>query len=216
MSLVADAWSHLPTRWNAGTEDARGRTDDHAWSVYWIHPRQSRASIRRVPDRFSRKSRRVELDRVPARRGPNRALRWTSSGSEGSLVRVDPLSAARIASASLADCPNGGPMSRRWPRSRPLGDPVTFGCRWLHDVGYSPDVRVTGFHALDGAVYLRDLGLPPEVVSLVAYHTGAEFEAEERGSRWSSPDRSATAGPVGCADLVRPDRLADRVARLGE
>jgi len=25
---------------------------------------------------------------------------------------------------------------------------------WLHDIGYSPDLAVTGFHPLDGARYL--------------------------------------------------------------
>ena len=95
---------------------------------------------------------------------------------------VDPLSAARIASARLAD------LAERWTHVQVVaevagawGSSDIVAAAWLHDVGYSPDVRVTGFHALDGAVYLRDLGLPPEVVSLVAYHTGAEFEAEERG-----------------------------------
>jgi hypothetical protein len=52
---------------------------------------------------------------------------------------------------------------------------------WLHDVGYAPELVVTGMHALDGAVYLARRGTPAEVVSLVAFHTGAEYEAEERG-----------------------------------
>ena len=28
---------------------------------------------------------------------------------------------------------------------------------WLHDIGYAPDLAVTGLHALDGARYLRDV-----------------------------------------------------------
>ena len=52
---------------------------------------------------------------------------------------------------------------------------------WLHDVGYADRVRRSGFHPLDGATYLRDRGWPPKVCSLVAFHTGAEYEAEERG-----------------------------------
>lgn len=52
---------------------------------------------------------------------------------------------------------------------------------WLHDVGYGPTIKVTGFHPLDGARHLRGLGAPQEVVRLVAAHTGAAFEAEERG-----------------------------------
>lgn len=52
---------------------------------------------------------------------------------------------------------------------------------WLHDIGYAPQLRDTGLHAVDGAVFLDRAGAPSEVVSLVAFHTGAEFEAEERG-----------------------------------
>jgi len=33
---------------------------------------------------------------------------------------------------------------------------------------------------IDGAAYLSRCGAPSKVVSLVAFHTGAEFEAEER------------------------------------
>lgn len=52
---------------------------------------------------------------------------------------------------------------------------------WLHDIGYAPDVRDTGFHPLDGAVWLRKAGFEERVCSLVAYHTCADIEAEERG-----------------------------------
>jgi len=52
---------------------------------------------------------------------------------------------------------------------------------WLHDVGYAPSVRSTSFHPVDGAVFVRAEGFPAVVVSLVAYHTGAAFEARERG-----------------------------------
>lgn len=52
---------------------------------------------------------------------------------------------------------------------------------WLHDVGYAPTVRSTGFHPVDGALFVRGLAFPEMVVSLVAYHTGAAVEAVERG-----------------------------------
>jgi hypothetical protein len=52
---------------------------------------------------------------------------------------------------------------------------------WLHDIGYAESVAHTGFHALDGARLLASLGAQAEVVSLVAYHSGSECEAEERG-----------------------------------
>lgn len=51
---------------------------------------------------------------------------------------------------------------------------------WLHDIGYAPSVGDTGMHAIDGAEILRHHGAPPLIVSLVAWHTGAEFEADER------------------------------------
>lgn len=52
---------------------------------------------------------------------------------------------------------------------------------WLHDVGYAEPIAVTGFHPVDGASWVRDQNFPETVVSLVAYHTGADVEAEERG-----------------------------------
>ncbi|GAB48982.1 HD domain-containing protein [Mobilicoccus pelagius] len=52
---------------------------------------------------------------------------------------------------------------------------------WLHDVGYGAGIRETGFHPLDGARHLERLGIDDEIVRLVAWHTGAGFEAEQRG-----------------------------------
>lgn len=52
----------------------------------------------------------------------------------------------------------------------------------LHDVGYAQPLRRTGFHPVDGARFIHDLGLfPDSVASLVAYHSGAEYEAHQRG-----------------------------------
>ena len=51
----------------------------------------------------------------------------------------------------------------------------------LHDIGYSPDIVRSGFHALDGAVFLRARGVDEEVVSLVAHHSCAHLEASLRG-----------------------------------
>ena len=53
---------------------------------------------------------------------------------------------------------------------------------WLHDVGYGKSVAATGFHPVDGGRWLTDHGAPPDVVALVAHHSGSWFEAEERGS----------------------------------
>ena len=52
---------------------------------------------------------------------------------------------------------------------------------WLHDIGYLPELAQTGLHALDGARYLRDVHhAPPMLCRLVAHHSCAVIEAEER------------------------------------
>ncbi|MEU5898915.1 HD domain-containing protein [Streptomyces venezuelae] len=54
----------------------------------------------------------------------------------------------------------------------------------LHDVGYAPRLALTGFHPLDGARFLRDEhGADERLVRLVANHSFALLEAEERGLR---------------------------------
>ena len=51
---------------------------------------------------------------------------------------------------------------------------------YLHDVGYAPELVVTGFHPLDGARHLEALG-HERLAGLVAHHTGARHEARLRG-----------------------------------
>lgn len=51
---------------------------------------------------------------------------------------------------------------------------------WAHDLGYAPSLVRTELHPLDGARFLGGQGWPTLVVQLVAYHSGAEVEAEER------------------------------------
>jgi len=51
---------------------------------------------------------------------------------------------------------------------------------YVHDIGYAPELALTGFHPLDGARFVRDAGFP-ELASLVAHHTGARNEAVLRG-----------------------------------
>ena len=51
---------------------------------------------------------------------------------------------------------------------------------WAHDIGYAPGLARTGFHPIDGARYVRQQG-HEELARIVAYHSGAQFEAEERG-----------------------------------
>jgi hypothetical protein len=89
------------------------------------------------------------------------------------------------------------PLPRRWAHSqgvaaqaRALAPILTDGAdileaaAWLHDVGYSPDIAITGFHPLDGARYLRDVQHADQLLCrLVAHHSCAVNEAEERGLR---------------------------------
>ncbi len=98
--------------------------------------------------------------------------------------------AKRIAARLLAD-----ELPRRWAHTQGvaarvrrlasiLGEQAELVevAGFLHDIGYSSEVRSTGFHPLDGARYLRDvLGADVVVCGLVAHHTGAMVEAEERG-----------------------------------
>jgi hypothetical protein len=100
---------------------------------------------------------------------------------------------------------------------------------WLHDIGYAPELVETGFHPLDGARYLRQVGVPEPVVSLVAYHSCARIEADVRDlgdvlkSEFVPGDPlladalcycDMTTGPDG--DYVRPaDRLVEIRGRYG-
>jgi len=101
---------------------------------------------------------------------------------------------------------------------------------WLHDIGYAPGLARTGFHPLDGARYLRDVEQAGDVLCrLVAHHSCAIIEAEERGLagqllREFQPVRGdltgaliycdMTTSPDGKATLVE-ERLAEIVTRYG-
>jgi len=88
-----------------------------------------------------------------------------------------------------------GPLPRRWAhvqgvatRARTLapilGEDADLleAAAWLHDIGYSPELVKTGFHPLDGARYLRNVHhADPVLCSLVAHHSFAAIEAQERG-----------------------------------
>ena len=88
-----------------------------------------------------------------------------------------------------------GSLPRRWShvqgvaaRARGLAPTPRRGRRaaraaaWLHDIGYVPELAQTGMHGLDGARYLRDVQhAEPLLCRLVAHHSCAVIEAEERG-----------------------------------
>jgi len=57
---------------------------------------------------------------------------------------------------------------------------VLVAAAFLHDVGYAPSLNRLGFHPVDGARFLRAHG-QERLACLVAHHSGARFEAEERG-----------------------------------
>ena len=99
---------------------------------------------------------------------------------------------------------------------------------WWHDLGYAPALRVTGMHQLDGAHYLASLGYSERLCGLVAHHSAAVFEAEERGllaelNEWPH-EESALADALWTADMTtgpagervdfphRLDEILDRYA----
>ncbi len=67
---------------------------------------------------------------------------------------------------------------------------------WLHDLGYAAELRRTGFHPLDGARHLESLGAPERLVRLVAHHSGAEYEAAQRGLTAELAAYAREDGPV--------------------
>lgn len=94
-----------------------------------------------------------------------------------------------LAATHMAD-----PLPRRWAHVQAVaskaanlrlsmgGDAdILIAAAWLHDIGYAPGIKTTGFHPLDGARYLQDRGEDPRLCALVANHSGAMREAELRG-----------------------------------
>jgi len=99
---------------------------------------------------------------------------------------------------------------------------------WLHDVGYSPHLAVSGFHPLDGAGFLKREGWSPRLCALVAHHSGARFVARVLGLDGQLgiyPDeRSLVSDALAYADqtvglrgerLTIEERLADKLHRHG-
>lgn len=83
---------------------------------------------------------------------------------------------------------------------------------WLHDIGYAPTLRETGFHPLDGARYLDRAGWPKRLTSLVAHHSGARFVAEVRGLGPALASYPVEISPVSDA-LTYADQLVGPYGR---
>jgi hypothetical protein len=83
------------------------------------------------------------------------------------------------------------PLGNRWlhtqgvvERAQQVGEAfdeesraLLIAAAYIHDIGYAPELQVTGFHPLDGAYYLL-LHNQKRLASLVAYHSEAQFEAQ--------------------------------------
>ncbi|MFG3638784.1 HD domain-containing protein [Micromonospora sp. NPDC047762] len=133
-------------------------------------------------------------------------------------------------------------LPRRWlhvqavaSKARQLGPLVgedldtLVAAAWLHDIGYAREVVDTGFHSLDGARWLLRHSFGLRIAGLVAYHSCASYEADERGlsealkkefpfeestvadTLWYA---DMTTGPDG-QNLSAEDRLAEIRVRYG-
>jgi len=110
------------------------------------------------------------------------------------LLRHDPRRLAHVEAAARRAAAAARILSLRID-----GEAVVAAAR-LHDIGYSPDIRRTGFHPLDGALHLSRTGWPDDVVRLVAHHSEAIRVAAFHGAG----DHLALIAPVGglAADVV--------------
>ena len=136
------------------------------------------------------------------------------------------------------------PLPRRWSHTQGvaatarrlepiLGQDVELveAAAWVHDIGYSPILVDTRMHALDGARYLRDVErAEPLLCGLVAHHTGAIYEASERGldavltSEFDFPPDNLAKALTYCDITTGPDgesidvceRIDDILARYEE
>lgn len=106
--------------------------------------------------------------------------------------------------------------------------PLLVAVAWLHDIGYAPGLKRTGFHPLDGGLALREMGWSLQVCSLVAHHSGARFVAavrqlDDRLAEFPYRDDALsdavtvadqTAGPDGVPTTVQ-QRMENMLARHG-
>lgn len=194
-----------------------------AWTIFTQreHLRALMLGVRRLLRRLSRRS---SAHGPKSRHGTN-------------VDRVsDVLKAAQDEAGRLIE-----PLGRRWQHLSAVGSKaeevaedlgldvklLAAAC-WLHDIGYAPQLVETGMHAIDGARHLRRKGWDERIVSMVAHHSCAELEAEERGlsadiAEFERPPGEyedavcfcdMTTGPDG-ANVPAPDRLDEIEVRYG-
>jgi hypothetical protein len=132
------------------------------------------------------------------------------------------------------------PLPRRWAHTQGvarkartlapiLSDQadVLEAAAWLHDIGYSPQIAVTGFHPLDGARHLRDVVHADDILCrLVAGHSCAILEAEQRGlanelsSEFPPADKLLRNTLTYCDMTTTPDgepvAIANRLSEIRE
>lgn len=139
--------------------------------------------------------------------------------------------------SALAGEKLAGVLPRRWAHVQGVGKRVRIAAplfsvddcellvsaALLHDIGYAPELICTGFHPLDGARYLRGVGGPDRMVSLVAHHSCATLEAELRGLSDElaefEDEKTALRDALWWADMTTtPDggdaTVAERVAEI--
>ena len=89
---------------------------------------------------------------------------------------------------------------------------------WLHDIGYAPDLAVTGLHALDGARVparrpaSRRHAVPTGRTPLLRHHRSRRTRTRRRPEPASSSLRHSA---LQRADLLRHDHQPGRRARAG-
>ena len=142
-----------------------------------------------------------------------------------SLTSVDFMRTTAAWAEGLARALLAGSLPRRWshvqgvaarartlkPSLGPDADLIE-AAAWLHDIGYLPELAHTGLHGLDGARYLRDAhDADPMLCRLVAHHSCAVIEAEERGlahiltREFTPPPQTLADALIFCDMTTSPD-----------
>jgi HD superfamily phosphodiesterase len=130
------------------------------------------------------------------------------------------------------------PLGSRWrhtvgvaERAKALGGGLTrdeadllVAAAYVHDVGYASELVQTGFHPVDGARFARAAGYG-RLAGLVAHHSRAAVEAQERGLEEAlsefEDERSIVPQALTYCDLTtdtegRPVEARDRLAEIQE